>query len=461
MNKAPKNTLILLDFALNMEERRSLAKKIKNEKSLSTTFIVVDRVILFYLAKHYSADTISKRLMAVTLPFAYCQPFVEASSQSMPAELFTGREEELTKIESPEGVNLVYGGRQLGKSALLKMAQHNVDKNGNNDRAVLLDVQNRNYQEVAKLLSKELITREILDESCECDNWDDLAGHINKRLMDENPQTRINYLLVMLDEADEFIKTSAENGNPPISAVKNIPSGRFKLVMAGLHNLSRFNREMLYGNSTLIHLSSLVIKQFQRAEAIKLLTKTLAYLGFRFDKEVIPSILSKTNFYPGLIQFYCQKLIEAMKSDDYAGYNEFNTPYYEISESHFKKVLADSEFKAKVNEKLKASLFTEEEGRSYYHIIALIMAFLYYEMPVEKKYTIDDIFMIANKYNITRINTLEREKLEELLYEMWDLNIVSKEDEFYRFATEGFRELLGSRKQIEDEISKYVGEVKS
>lgn len=461
MNSTPKNTLVLLDFALNMEERRRLARKIKEEKSFSKTFIVIDRVILFYLAKHYTADSIAKRMMAVTLPFAYCQPFVEASTQTMPGELFTGREDELTKIESPEGVNLVYGGRQLGKSALLKMAQKNVDKNGNNDRAVLLDVQYKNYQEVARLLSQELITREILDESCETDNWDDLARHIKKRLMDENPETRINYLLIMLDEADEFIKTSAENDNPPISAVKNLPAGRFKLVMAGLHNLSRFNREMLHGDSTLIHLSSVVIKQFQRAEAIKLLTSTLAYLGFRFNKDVISNILNKTNFYPGLIQFYCQKLLEAMKSEDYAGYNELNTPFYEISESHFKKVLADSDFKAKVNEKLEASLFTEEKGRSHYHILALILAYLYYEMPSEKKYTIEDILKVAEEYRITRILNLDREKLEELLFEMWDLNVVSKEDNYYRFATEGFRELLGSRRQVEDEMGKYFEENKS
>ncbi len=460
MNTTAKHTLVLLDYALNIEERRRLARKIKEEKSFSKTFIVVDRVVIFYLAKHYSADTIAKRFMAVTLPFAYYQPFVEASTQTMPAELFTGREAELTSIESPEGANLVYGGRQLGKSALLKMAQHNVDKNGNNDRAVLLDVQYKNYKEVAKLLSQELITREILDESCECDNWDDLARHIKKRLMDENPETRINYLLIMLDEADEFIKTSAEDDNPPIVSVKNLPAGRFKLVMAGLHNLSRFNREMLQGNSNLIHLSSVVIKQFQRSEAIKLLTNTLAYLGFRFDEKVISLILAKTNYYPGLIQFYCQKLLEAMKNDDYAGYSETNTPYYEVNEGHIKKVLSDSAFMNKVNEKLEASLFTEEKGHSHYHIIALIFAYLYHDSPAEKKYTIDDLMRVAEEYKITRLLNLSREKIEELLNEMWDLNVLSKEDEYYRFATEGFRKLLGSREQVENSMSDYFEEDK-
>lgn len=122
-------------------------------------------------------------------------------------------------------------------------------------------------------------------------------------------------------------------------------------------------------------------------------------------------------------------------------------------------MLADSEFKAKVNEKLEASLFTEEKGRSHYHILALILAYLYYEMPTEKKYTVEDILRVAEEYKITRILNINREKLEELLYEMWDLNIISKEDNFYRFATEGFRELLGGRKQIEDEMGKYFEEV--
>ena len=45
----------------------------------------------------------------------------------MPPEIFIGRQEELEKIESPSGVNIVYGGRQLGKSALLKKAKMDID----------------------------------------------------------------------------------------------------------------------------------------------------------------------------------------------------------------------------------------------------------------------------------------------------------------------------------------------
>ncbi len=458
VNTTAKHTLVLLDFALVIDERRKLARKIKEEKSFSKTFVLIDRVILFYLARHYAENTIIRRLMAVTLPFSYYQPFVESSNQNMPPELFTGREAELTNIEAVEGANLVYGGRQLGKSALLKMAQRNIDKNGNGDRAVLVDIKDRNYTDAARIVSNELIISGILDESCQCEDWEVLASHIKKRLLDENPETRINYLLLMLDEADEFIRTSVEDGNPPISALKNLPAGRFKIVMAGLHNLSRYNREMMHANSNLIHLNSVVIKQFRREEAIKLLTNILAYLGFRFNEKIISTILATTNYYPGLIQFYCQKLLEAMKSEDYAGYNEIRTPNYEVTENHFKKVLSDRDFMEKVNEKLEATLFTEEKGHSHYHILALIFAFLYYTDPNDKGYTTDDIMKIANDYNITRIISLKPEQLKELLNEMWDLNVLTSMEEYYSFATEGFRNLLGSQEKVEQSMSEYFGE---
>ena len=172
INTAAKHTIVFLDYALNQDERRKLARKIKEEKSFAKCFIVVDRVVLLYLAKHYATNTVNRMLMAVTMPFAYYQPFVENSSQTMPPELFTGREDELTKIESADGANLVYGGRQLGKSALLKMAQHNIDKNSNGDRAVLLEIKDLDYTAAAKVVSNKLIVVGILDESCRCDDWD-------------------------------------------------------------------------------------------------------------------------------------------------------------------------------------------------------------------------------------------------------------------------------------------------
>ncbi len=462
VNTSAKNTLVFLNYSLNIEERRKLARKMKEEKSFSNTFIVVDRVTIFYLAKHYAENTVLKRMLAVTLPFSYYQPFVEQSSSNMPPELFTGRESELTSIESRDGANLVYGGRQLGKSALLKMAKRNIDKNGDNARAVYIDIQKLDTVQAAKRVSEELIIEGILSEDCRCDNWGDLAGHIKRRLMDENPETRISYLLLMLDEADEFIVTSCTSSDQPISALKTIPSDRFKLVMAGIHNLSRYKRGLLHGNSNLVHLNSIVVRQFRREEAIKLLTSTLAYLGFKFNDKIISNILASTNYYPGLIQFYCRKLLESMKDDDYAGYSQSNTPYYNVSESHFKKILADSSFTAKVKDKLEATLFAEEEGKSNsnYHAIALIIAYLYYAVGNDDGYTVEEILKTAQDNEMTRITSLKSEQLEELLTEMRELNVLIYMNGRYTFVTDGFRSILGSQDDIANAITKqYSGEV--
>ncbi len=433
-------------------------KKIKEEKSFSKTFIVLDRVVLFYLAKHYAENTVLKRLLAVTLPFAYYQPFVEASRQDMPPELFTGRETELTSIESPEGANLVYGGRQLGKSALLKMARRNIDRNANGDRAVLIEIKDMSAADALKVVCDKLILENIIDENCKCETWNELAGYIQRRLMSDDPEKRINYFLLMLDEADTFIATSGETEDQPITALKNLPSDRFKLVMAGLHNLSRYNRQSMHGNSNLIHLTPITVKQFRREEATKLLTSILAYLGFKFNQKIIDSILASTYNYPGLIQFYCQKLLEAMKNDDYAGYNESSTPTYEVTESHYKKVLSDKAFTELVDQKFEATLFAEEEGHSNYHIIALILAYLYYIEPNDKGYTEVDLLKIAEEYHINRVTSLKSEQLSEVLNEMCDLNVITVMEENYRFATDGFRKYLGNQDKIEKSMSEYFEE---
>ena len=459
INTTAKHTLVLLDFPLNLEERRKLARKLKEEKTFAKTFLVIDRVLLFYLARHYAANTVSRMLMAVGQPFAYYQPFVEKSSDIMPPELFTGREEALVSIEQPSGANLVYGGRQLGKSALLKMAKHDINGNSDGDRAVLVEIKSMNYAEAAQEVSYRLIVEGILPEGSETDDWVTLTRRIEARLRSETP-TKIGYMLLMLDEADAFILSCQEVDHKPIALLKNLMPGRFKIVMAGLHNISRFNREIaLHGNSLIAHLSSINVKPFERPEAVKLLTNTLAYLGLRFkDESVISLILAKTNYFPGIIQLFCQKLLETMRSSDYAGYREYNTPPYEITESHFETVLADDDFMAEINKKLEMTLFVEEEGHSHYHILALLLSYLISTQPNENGHTPEEISALAEHEDIQRITSLKPEQLYQLLEEMWDLNILTSKDNRYSFATEGFREMLGDPAAVRDKIDEYFAE---
>ena len=462
VNSVSQNTVVMLNWALSKEERRRFARKIKEEKSLSKTFLLIDRVLLLYLAKHYQANSISRMLMAAGMPFSYNQPFCPKPNADMPPELFTGRKEELEQIESYSGVNLVYGGRQLGKSSLLKMAANEID-GSEHQRAVVISIKGRNYTEAALRVSQELVMNDILPEGSECSDWDMLCMHIRKRLKDQNSENRISYLLLMLDEADDFIASSKEIDYRPITLLKEMLSSNFKFVLAGLHNLSKFDHEFYANNSDFAHLESCVIYPFKRPEATELLTHSLAYLGFVFSDEVINLILAKTNYFPGLIHLYGQKLILAMTNDDYAGYSETETPYYEVTESHIKKVLSDPNFKDEIKSKLRMTLEVEGKENSPYYVIALILAYLYYEeenKPEDERQTgfrIEEVISKAKSDEINIILGYTKEQITELFKEMWDLNILTSKDDFYMFSTEGFRELLGTREDVNTELSKYMG----
>lgn len=95
------NTLILLDYSLTLQERRKLARLSKKKGLNGKTVAVIDRVVISYLAQHYSETSVNRMLMSLIIPFAACQPYVPDSSKPMPQEIFIGRHNELEKSSRP------------------------------------------------------------------------------------------------------------------------------------------------------------------------------------------------------------------------------------------------------------------------------------------------------------------------------------------------------------------------
>ncbi len=455
-----KNTLVLLDYALTLADRRTLARKTKTDMS-GKVFAVIDRVILLYLAKHYNETAISRILMSIVMPFAAYQPYVEKSADVMPQEIFIGRKYELEKIESPTGVNIVYGGRQLGKSALLRMAKKDVDQNENGDRAILVDIKGIDYKAAAKQISAALYDEKILDKEHITDDWTELARDIKNRLRSKkNP---IPYFLLLMDEADTFIESCEGIGYKPFDALKDIQSigsGRFKFVVAGLRNIVRFKREAALGNnSVLTHLESLTVTPFKAMEARELLEVPLSYLGFRFPKDnetdvLVSTIFGTTNYFPGLLQLYCAKLIEAMRRD-YAGYSENETPPYIVKKNHIKKVLAEQSLQQDIREKFFITLKVGEDD--YYYIIALLVAYHYHENKSQNGSSVVELLDIANMFSIGKIVALDTRALEALMEEMCELNVLQHiGDGCYRFTRHSFCQMMGTVQQIDDELMNYM-----
>ena len=159
-----------------------------------------------------------------------------------------------------------------------------------------------------------------------------------------------------------------------------------------------------------------------------------------------------------LIHLYAQKLIAALTNEDYAGYSESETPYYHVTDSHIKKVLTDQSFKDEIRNKLRMTLEIQGKKNSPYYIIALLLAYLYYEEEgTAAEFTVDDIISKAGSYEINALLQYTREQITELMHEMWDLNILTAKGDYYMFSTEGFRELLGNKEEVNSELSAYMG----
>jgi len=466
-----KHTLVLLDWALDLPTRRRLAKEIKLDKSLTEkVFAVVDRVTIMYLLKNCAEQLGTKRitdtLMALIMPFARCQPYISSPKIPLPPEMFIGRESEINEVTNQGGVNIVCGGRQLGKSALLKMAARKIDGH-DDERAIYLDILDKGYSEAALLTSRELSDKKFFAEPFETDDWENLARAIRNRLAsDELP--KIPYFLLMLDEADRFIETCADSNYAPIVALAKVQQdshngNRFKFVIAGLRNIIRFEREkILSDNNILPTLKSLTIKPFGLEDARKLLEVPLRYLGLYFPDNnkdsLILTILETANYFPSLIQLYCEKLVKALFETSYAGYNA-DTPIYTISENHIKKVLADKDFTEDIKTKIEITLGLGKD--KYYHSIANLLAYLYYNQNNVDGYEPRDLLKAADDYELVKKELLpaSEDKVDALMQELCELNILRRTPAGkYLFSRQRILRIVGTHSEVDDALLKLATE---
>ena len=452
-----KPTLVFLDYALQKDQRNRLARKTKLEIP-ECCFAVIDRVVIGYLAEHYAETKINRMTLSITMPYTFYQPYIPNAANAMPPEMFMGRKEALDKIVNPQGENIVYGGRQLGKSALLRMAEYTVNRMGDGSRALMVDVKSCDVGEAALRISREFADSKILAADFETRDWAELARAIRLRLNETSE--RIPYLLLLIDEADAFIENCKAVDYRPFEELKNIQTigqERFKFVIAGLRNVVRFDKEALSKNSVLAHLKSYTVRPFSATEARELLEVPLACLGLRFSEEkqaLVSTILATTNYFPGLIQLYCYKLLEAMKKD-YAGYEEANTPPYEINEKHIKKVLAEADFMQDIYNKFDITLRVDED--CYYHILAILMADLYHDGENSEGCLPEDLLKRGKDYGIKKMEMLSLENVHALMEELRELNIFRlTAGGRYLFARYNFFQLMGSKEHLENELLTYM-----
>lgn len=235
----------------------------------------------------------------------------------------------MAEIRGFDGANLVYGGRQLGKTELLRRVASLDHNPAQNSYTIYLSIKRKNAEETLAYVSAELCQAGILCSRCA--SWSDLCDGIRHFL--EEKTTPHREFRLLLDEADRFLESCGELGQQPIEQLKELQARRlhsFKFVLAGLRDVVRFDKTLRRGNSPFGHLRGITIQPLSYVDALELLEAPLYYLGLRIEgaqRRLIPLILARTNYYPGLIQFYCSQLVTSL-ADSYeiSGYDAREAP---------------------------------------------------------------------------------------------------------------------------------------
>ena len=302
-------TIVLVTSVIDAERRRQLqASCLEHNRRV----LVLDEAILLFALSE--AEFRPLTLIECAQPFSFASPYKDYGNSPVPPEMFFGRETEVRKIVDRMGSCIVYGGRRLGKTALLRHIrwQHSDAEDGGSTAvgyANIRDVgavQNRVWEAASRDLTSifPAPVRTAAEFRTRVAKW-----------LDEDSKRRV---LLLLDEADQFIEGDSKQQFPEFSELQRLMDNsfrRFKVVLAGLHNVTRIVRTE---NSPLKQIASdpqrigpLMDKELPDAE--RLVTRPLSALGYEFkNRSDVWRILSHCNYYPVLVQTFCAGLLSSL-----------------------------------------------------------------------------------------------------------------------------------------------------
>lgn len=445
-----RTAIVFLNGALDQQGRRQIAERFHRGKSGQNPFLLVDWVLLLHLALYQKTERLPV-LLCCSMPYTSSfQPFVTSGSVS--DEMFIGRKRELNQILDSNGPVIVYGGRQLGKTALLERALSRANHPDKKEYAVLV-------RSAALCKDERELTDAIICEmrSSKMDvpdvtNLDALCAELKKQYQKGN----WSKLLLLIDEADavlaEFQKTTpAYKAIIPLSSLKRDTRNDFKFVLAGLHNVCRAANDP---NSIFGQLGgALCIKPLTAPDALELLSRPLRYMGFRTAAAHLEHILVNTSFYPGIVHYVGYSLVENL-STKYADYYQAShgNPPYDLTDKQLGDIMSDDALNDKINERIRWTLSVDDR----YFMLARCIAYLYYDCPEDNKigHSVGRILEYAELLEIRNLEAVRAPECVQLLLELVEMGIlIQPTTDTFRLRQRRFLDAIGSTPQkIEEAI---------
>ena len=451
-------TIVLLDRPLDAARRRLIGEIFHTQTSGQNPFLLIDQVLFIYLAMHQVTERLPALLMC-TLPYTSYQPFVRDGG-STADEMFCGRTQELATLIDPNGACVVYGGRQLGKTALLERVESRCSKPENKAFAV--------YSSIVRMKSEEDVVSTLVSDIERktdgkikldgCATLKDMCRMLSRMFRDG----RIISMHLLIDEVDDFLASIADRAYAPLQPLidlKRETKSAFKFVIAGLHNVCRA-KNATKKNGVFGQLGTpLCIRPLSPSDAARLLSLPLSYLGFKADSGPhLETILTNTNYYPGILQFFGYTLVQTL-SGQYTRYYRAadGAPPFVLQNEQLGAVMSSADLNKSIRDKFRWSL--ELDAR--YFMIARCLTMLYhcYEGSRDPSsgwlgFKVEEIIEMARLYDIHCLENETADSFRNLLDEMVEMGILSSPAPgMYRLRRSTFIGIIGEdMDRLEQEI---------
>ena len=462
------NIVLFLNI-LDVEARRELAQEFCRN-TLRPTIVLDEALVTFLAVKPLDYDQRLSTFFNCASAFTFAQPF-DPDASKVPPEMFFGRKRECDKIVAMTGdmTHFVYGGRRLGKTALLIDISRDYESRGS-DQLVLFH--NLKPSEIGKKETADVLWREFAEKleqhkivNSHTLRFQTIADRV-KQWLNEIDGRRI---LFLVDEADAFLAADLElqQGQryrvlEQLKSLMEDTDRRFKVVFAGLNNVQQAAR---YPNTPFAHLGEPVrigpmLPETDPNEIKHLIRDPLEALGYRFaSDDSLIHIAAGTNYYPALAQQFCKDLLKRLRDRLRAQsvpWSSDQGPPYEIRPEVIDEVFDSKETRDRIRDLFKWTIQLD----SRYEFLTYLIA--------RQSFGNNDARLNSVPIEDIRESALREwpqgfesdptyETFEVLLDEMVGLGILrevlSKNSKKFTIRTRNLRMLLGNNDEIERRFS--------
>jgi len=451
--------LILYFGTLTVEQRLQLRQQSVANPGKGSAALVIDEAVVGWLATREEPGF--RLTQRVTLPFTAVNPYTPFAGGDVPSEMFVGREKERADVESPTGSMFVYGGRQLGKSALLRRIEKLfTDPPGPNRQrhrvALYLDLKSesigeaRSTEELWNALIRPLKELGVLPDTCPPNAGPD---RVVRFIRDWLMRDEANRLLLLLDEADMFLTADAKQGEPGVGQFRTLQrlkslmeasDRRFKPVFAGLHQVQRFhdspNTPVAHGGADIL------IGPLRPAEVRKLVVDPLRAMGYAFESdELVWRIAALTNYQASLVQIFCEALIDHLRG------RVVKRPGRRlITSDDIDGVYADRKVRELIAQRFRWTINLDAR----YRVIALVVALLSIGSAAEAVFSAEDLreYCGISWPKAFSSDVLMLKEFMGYLDELVGLGILHRSGDRYGIRSPNVIALLGTKNSLDQEL---------